>query len=210
MVQSNSSRKSEGQSIKPKSATLERLENPRSNKDELSKTSSQSHFTYVREDVAIQKNDGPTFLPLYQDTSMFLKQTDLLSYPVSGQCMCGANNQNVKRTACGIILCSDCLQLHKYCRVCGKEEMNSEKKVLKDPVQSCSSKDTQQEHQTQEQHSRQEDSKEHKGIQGTFSCVELTLSLPGYGKYTTAKITYCIPDGMQGVIALCIISYFIK
>lgn len=198
VVQSNSSRKSEGQSTKPKSATLERLENPRSTKDELSKTSSQSPFTYVREDVAIQKNDGLTFVPLYQDNSMFLKQTNLLSYTVSGQCMCGANNPNLKQTACGIILCSDCLHLHKYCRVCGKEEMNSEKKGLEDPVQSCSSKDTQQEHQTQEQHSRQEDSKEHKGIRGTISCVELTLSLPGYGKYTTAKITYCIPDGIQG------------
>ncbi|XP_016426811.1 uncharacterized protein LOC107754751 [Sinocyclocheilus rhinocerous] len=201
VAQSNSSRKSEGQSTKPKSATLERLENPRSTKDELSKTNSQSQFTYARED-ARQKNDGPTSLPLEaykkQDTSMTLKQTNLLSYIVSEQCLCGANNANVKRTTCGIILCSDCLQLHKYCRVCGKEEMISEKKVLGDPVQSCSSKDTQQEHQPQEQHSRQEDSKEHKGIQGTMTCVELTLSLPGYNKYTTVKITYCIPDGIQG------------
>ncbi|KAF4116293.1 uncharacterized protein si:busm1-163l24.3 [Onychostoma macrolepis] len=198
MAQSNSSRKSEGQSTKPKSATLERLENPRSTKDELSKTNSQSQFTYAREDTTRQKNDGPTSLPLYQDTAMFLKQTNLLPYIASEQCVCGANNPNVKRTTCGVILCSDCLQLHKYCRVCGKEEMNSEKKVLGDPVQSCSSKDTQQGHQTQEQHSRQEDSKEHKGVQGTMTCVESTLSLPGYNKYTTAKITYYIPDGIQG------------
>ncbi|XP_018925236.2 uncharacterized protein LOC109052226 [Cyprinus carpio] len=202
VAQSNSSCKSEGQSTKPKSATLERLENPRSTKDELSKTNSQSQFTYAKEDTTRQKNDGPTSLPLEaykkQDTSMTLKQTNLLSSIVSEQCLCGANNANVKRTICGVILCSDCLQLHKYCRVCGKEEMNSEKKVLGDPFQSCSSKDTQQEHQTQEQHSRQEDSKEHKGIQGTMTCVEMTLSLPGYNKYTTAKITYCISDGIQG------------
>ncbi|XP_052409023.1 uncharacterized protein si:busm1-163l24.3 [Carassius gibelio] len=202
VAQSNSSHKSEGLSTKPKSSTLERLENHKSTKDELSKTNSQSQFNYAREDTTRQNNDRPTSLPLEaykkQDTSMTLKQTNLLSHSVSEECVCGAKNANVKRTSCGVILCSDCLHLHKYCRVCGKEELNSGKKVLGDPVQSCSSKDTQQEHLTQEQHSRQEDSTEHKGIQGTMTCVEMTFSLPGYNKYTTAKITYCIPDGIQG------------
>ncbi|XP_016342472.1 uncharacterized protein LOC107689081 [Sinocyclocheilus anshuiensis] len=200
VVQSNSS--CGGQSTKPKTATLERLENPRSTKDELSKTNALSQFVKPREDATRQKDDGPTSLPLEahkkQDTSMTLKQTNLLSHTASEQCMCGANNTNVKRTTCGVILCSDCLQLHKYCRVCGKEEMNTQKKVLGDLVQSCSSKDTQQEYQTREQHSGQEDSKEQKGIKGTMRCVEMTLNLPGYNKYTTAKITYCISDGIQG------------
>ncbi|KAL1277904.1 hypothetical protein QQF64_024577 [Cirrhinus molitorella] len=192
VVQSYSSRQSGDQSTKPKSAPLERLENPRSMKDELSKTSSLSQFA---KDATKPKNGGPTSLPLEvhkkQDTSMTLKQTNL-------RCVCGTNNAHVKRTTCGVLLCSDCLQLHKFCRVCGKEEINSQKKVLGDSVQDSGSKDTQQEHQTGEEHSGQEDSKEHKGIQGTMTCVELTLSLPGYNKYTTAKITYYIPDGIQG------------
>ncbi|XP_043089686.1 uncharacterized protein si:busm1-163l24.3 [Puntigrus tetrazona] len=188
VIKSNSSGKSEAQTTKLKS-------------DELSKANSKIQFTYAREDATRQKNDGPTSLPLEafkkQDIST-VKQTNLLSYLTSEQCVCGASNANMIRTTCGVILCPDCLQLHKYCRLCGKEEMNSEKKALEDPVQSCSSKDTQQEHQAQEQHSEQEDSKEHKGIQGTMTCVEMTFSLPGHSKHTTAKITYCIPDGIQG------------
>lgn len=195
VVQSNSSRKSGDQSTKLKSATLDRLENARSTKDELSKTNSLSQFA---KDATRQKNDGPTSLPLEahkkQEHSMTLKQTNL-------RCVCGANNANAKRTTCGVILCSDCLQLHKFCRVCGKEGMDSQKKVLGDSVQSSGSKDTQQDHQTGEEHLEQEESKEHKGIQGTMTCVELTLSLAGYSKYTTVKITYCIPDGIQGVLA---------
>ncbi|XP_059413813.1 uncharacterized protein LOC132148984 isoform X1 [Carassius carassius] len=197
----NSTCKSGGQSIKPKTATLEGLENPRYTKDELCKTNALNQFAKPREDTMRQTNDGPTSLPLEahkkQDTSMALKLTNLLSHTTSEQCVCGANNASVKRT-CGVIHCSDSVQLHKYCLVCGKEEMNTQKKGLGDPFQSCSSKNTQHEYQTRDQHSGQEDSKEHKGIQGTMTCVEMTFSLPGYNKYTTAKITYCIPDGIQG------------
>ncbi|XP_072550539.1 uncharacterized protein [Salminus brasiliensis] len=42
------------------------------------------------------------------------------------------------------------------------------------------------------------DPKQAQGIQGTMTYVELPLSLSGYGRYTTAKITYIIPDGIQG------------
>uniref|UniRef100_A0A8C2J0C1 E3 ubiquitin-protein ligase n=1 Tax=Cyprinus carpio TaxID=7962 RepID=A0A8C2J0C1_CYPCA len=198
VVQSNSSCASGGQSVKPKTATLERLENPRYTKDELSKTNALSLFAKPREDTPRQKTSFPLEAHKKQDTSMTLKQTNLLSHTASEQCMCGANNATVKQTTCGIFHCSDCLQLHKYCQVCKKEATDIQKKVLGDPVQSCSFKDTQQEYQTREQHSGQEDSKVHKGIQGTMTCVEMTMSLPGYNKYTTAKITYCIPDGIQG------------
>ncbi|XP_042583310.1 uncharacterized protein LOC109051272 [Cyprinus carpio] len=198
VVQSNSSCASGGQSVKPKTATLERLENPRYTKDELSKTNALSLFAKPREDTPRQKTSFPLEAHKKQDTSMTLKQTNLLSHTASEQCMCGANNATVKQTTCGIFHCSDCLQLHKYCQVCKKEATDTQKKVLGDPVQSCSFKDTQQEYQTREQHSGQEDSKVHKGIQGTMTCVEMTMSLPSYNKYTTAKITYCIPDGIQG------------
>ncbi|XP_073698043.1 uncharacterized protein [Garra rufa] len=194
VVRSNSGHRSGDQSTKPKSATLEKWENPRSTKEELSKTNSLVNSQFAK-DATRQKNDGPTSLPLEahkkQDTSMTLKQTNL-------RCVCGVNNANVKRTTCGVILCFDCRQLHKFCRVCGKEDMDSQKKMQGDSIQSSGSKDTQQEHQNGEEHLGKEDSKEHKGIQGTMACVEMTLSLPGYSKYTAAKITYHIPDGIQG------------
>ncbi|KAK9977466.1 hypothetical protein ABG768_019277 [Culter alburnus] len=201
-VQSNSSRKSRGKSTKQNSATLEKLESPSSMTDELSKTNSLSQLANARENTTGPKIDGPTSLPLQvhkkQDNAMTLKQTNLLSHTSSEQCVCGAISTNMKRTTCGVILCCDCLPLHSYCRVCGKEGVYSQKKVLGDPVQSYGSKDIRQEYQAQEQHSEQEDSNEHKGIQGTMTCAEMTLGLLGYTKYTTAKITYCIPDGIQG------------
>ncbi|XP_022520727.2 uncharacterized protein si:busm1-163l24.3 [Astyanax mexicanus] len=36
------------------------------------------------------------------------------------------------------------------------------------------------------------------GIQGTMRYAELSQTLQGYHRYTTVKITYCIPDGIQG------------
>ncbi|XP_067237815.1 uncharacterized protein si:busm1-163l24.3 isoform X2 [Chanodichthys erythropterus] len=201
-VLSNSSRKSRGKSTKQNSATLEKLESPSSMMDELSKTNSLSQLANARENTSGPKIDGPTSLPLEahkkQDNAMTLKQTNLLSHTSSEQCVCGAISTNMKRTTCGVILCCDCLSLHSYCRVCGKEGVYSQKKVLGDPVQSYGSKDIRQDYQAQEQHSEQEDTNGHKGIQGTMTCAEMTLGLLGYTKYTTAKITYCIPDGIQG------------
>ncbi|XP_056095776.1 uncharacterized protein si:busm1-163l24.3 [Rhinichthys klamathensis goyatoka] len=201
-VQSNSSSKSRVKSIKQKSATLERLENPSSMMDKVSKINPLSLLANARENTTEPKIDGPTSLPLEahkkQDTAMTLKQTNLLSHTPSEKCMCGAISTNVKRTTCGVILCCDCLLLHSHCTVCGKEGMYSQKKVLGEPVQSYGSKDIRQKYQAQEKHSELKDSKEQKGIQGTMTCAEMNFSLPGYTKYTTAKITYCIPDGIQG------------
>ncbi|KAK7167444.1 hypothetical protein R3I94_001750 [Phoxinus phoxinus] len=201
-VQSNSSSKSRVKSTKQKSATLERLENPSSMMDEVSKINSLSQLANARENTTEPNIDRPTSLPLEahrkQDTAMTLKQINLLSHTPSEKCVCGAISTNLKRTTCGVILCCDCLLLHSYCRVCGNEGMYSQKKVLGEPVRSYGSKDIRQEYQAQEQHSDHEDSKEQKGIQGTMTCAEMNLCLPGYKKYTTAKITYCIPDGIQG------------
>ncbi|KAM4597998.1 uncharacterized protein ACJ7VT_021547 isoform 2-T4 [Polymixia lowei] len=36
------------------------------------------------------------------------------------------------------------------------------------------------------------------GIRGTMSFSELHISLPGHSKFCTVKITYCIPNGIQG------------
>ncbi|XP_077068310.1 uncharacterized protein LOC143721608 [Siphateles boraxobius] len=200
-VQSNSSSNSKVKSTKQKSATLERLENPSFMMDEVSKINSLSQLANARENTTEPKIDGPT-LPLEahkkQDNAMTLKQTNLLFQNPSEKCVCGAISTNVKRTTCGVILCYDCLLLHSFCRVCGKEGMFSLKKVLEEPLQSYGSKNIRQEYQAQEQHSEHEDSKEQNGIQGTMTCAEINISLPGYTKYTTAKITYCIPDGLQG------------
>ncbi|XP_067269134.1 uncharacterized protein si:busm1-163l24.3 [Pseudorasbora parva] len=199
--QPNSSRKSRCKSTKQKSTTLERLENTSSMMDELSMTNTPTQLANARKDTTGPKTDGPTSLPLEsykkQDTTMTLKQSNLLSHTLCEQCVCGAISTTAKRTTCGVILCCECLPFHLYCRVCGKEGVYTQNKVL-DPVQSYGSKDIRQEYQTQDMHSEQEGSKEHKAIQGTMTCAEMPLSLSGYTKYTTAKITYCIPDGIQG------------
>lgn len=196
VVQSNSSLKSDGQSTKKKSATLEKLEHSISTEDELTKANTLSQLANAKEDTEANK---PTSLPLEakkkQDTSKILKQTNLLSRIPSEQCVCGVIGAHVKRTSCGVILCSDCKLLHSHCRVCGKEEVYSQKMIQGESIES---KNTEQDNQAQEPYSGQEDIKEHKGIQGTMTCVEMPLSLSGYLKYTMAKITYSIPDGIQG------------
>ncbi|XP_051570952.1 uncharacterized protein LOC127450705 [Myxocyprinus asiaticus] len=198
--------KSGGQLIKQKSTALEKLEKPRSMMDEFSNTNSFSQSTDASEEQTGLKNDGQTSLTLKahekKDTSMTLKQANLLSKYPSEHCVCGASGTDVKRTNCGVILCPICLPLHSHCRVCGKEEIYSQKKVLEDPVLSYGSKDVLQNqmhgYQAQEKHLGKEDGKEQKGIQGTMTCSEMPSSLTGYSRHTTAKITYCIPDGIQG------------
>lgn len=37
------------------------------------------------------------------------------------------------------------------------------------------------------------------GIRGTMTCSEMSFSLPGHNKDTTLKLSYTIPDGIQGV-----------
>lgn len=187
--------KSGGHSTKLKTGTLERLKTPKSVKDELSKTNARENETGL-------KSNGQTSLSLREHrkeyTSKMLKQSNLLSHKPS-DCVCGASGPGVKRTSCGVILCSVCTLQHSNCRVCGQEESN--KKVLEYPVHGSSSKDVQQyQMQTyqEEQNSRKEGSKDQKGIHGTVTFLEMPLSIDGHPRDTTAKITYIIPDGIQG------------
>lgn len=200
MVTSNSSQtKSKSQSTKQKSVTLERSEKLKSKKEEYSKTSSPGQSNDVREDQTALNSDEPSFLPprghKKEDNPMTLKQTNLLSHKISENCVCGSGGPDVKRTSCGVILCSVCLPIHSNCRVCGLEELCT-KKVLENPVQGSSSKDVRQ-NQT---HLGKDGSKDKKGIRGTVTYSEISFGLPGFDRYTTAKITYCIPDGIQGVL----------
>lgn len=96
----------------------------------------------------------------------------------------------------------DCIPLHAQCVVCSK--VNSAKKT----------KETQAHPHKEEQKSRKDlkekgadaRQKQEHGIQGTMMCTEMTISLPGYEQYRAAKITYVIPDGIQGV---CVLSSYI-
>ncbi|XP_051994751.1 uncharacterized protein LOC127652576 [Xyrauchen texanus] len=198
--------KSGGQSTKLKSTALKKLEEPRSVTDELLKTNSVSQSADAREEQTGLKCDGQTSLPLKthkkEDTSTICKQTNLLSHNPLEYCFCGASGTDVKQTNCGVILCPVCLPIHSYCRVCGKEETCSQMKVQEDPVLRYGSKDVKLNqihgYQAQEKHLGKEDNKEEKGIKGTMTCSEMPSSLAGHPRHTTAKITYCIPDGIQG------------
>ncbi|KAA0705896.1 hypothetical protein E1301_Tti004658 [Triplophysa tibetana] len=204
MIPSNSGQtKCKSQSTKQKSSTFEGAEKLKSKKDELSKTSLPSQSNYVRKDQTGLRSDEQSLFPprahKKEDIVLTLKQTNLLSHKLIDHCVCGAGGPEVKRTSCGVILCSVCLPKHSQCRVCGLEELHSKKKVLENPVQG--SKDVRQiqtqEHQ-EEQHSGKEARQDHKGIRGTVRFSEMSLSIPGFDRYTTAKITYFIPDGIQG------------
>ncbi|XP_060946048.1 uncharacterized protein si:busm1-163l24.3 [Limanda limanda] len=78
-------------------------------------------------------------------------------------CLCGDSGMSVKRTKCGVAMCSKCMDsVHVHCRVC----------YAADPTP--------------------------QGIQGKMSLSKLPFSLPGHSKNSSIKITYCIPDGIQG------------
>ncbi|KAI7803393.1 uncharacterized protein si:busm1-163l24.3 [Triplophysa rosa] len=203
MVPSNSGQtKCKSQSTKQKLATFERSEKLKS-KDELSKSSLPSQSNDVRKDQTGLRSDEQSSFPprahKKEDISLSLKQTNLLSHKPLGHCVCGASGPDVKLTSCGVILCSVCLPKHSQCRVCGLEELHSKKKVLENPVHGSKAvrQNQMQEHQ-EEQHSGKEARKDQNGIRGTVRFSEISLSIPGFDRYTTAKITYCIPDGIQG------------
>ncbi|XP_029997413.1 uncharacterized protein LOC115424347 isoform X2 [Sphaeramia orbicularis] len=78
-------------------------------------------------------------------------------------CVCGTVGTSLKKTECGVTMCSKCLdKVHIHCRVCQKKEPTSW------------------------------------GISGKMSSSKLHISLPGYSRHPAIKITYCIPDGIQG------------
>uniref|UniRef100_A0A8C6UQU8 E3 ubiquitin-protein ligase n=1 Tax=Neogobius melanostomus TaxID=47308 RepID=A0A8C6UQU8_9GOBI len=76
---------------------------------------------------------------------------------------CKSAGAAVKKTLCGVALCTNCLIMHSQCRVC---ESREEPKTW--------------------------------GIQGKMTYTTLSMSLPGHIRDPTIKITYSIPDGIQG------------
>lgn len=117
-------------------------------------------------------------------TTLTLKQTNLQVCNRPEQCVCRESGASVARTSCGVFLHST------QCMVCSKE------KERKEPSPKMLEEQTPEELTGKEAGGQK---KQVQGIQGTMTYVELPLSLPGYSRYTTAKITYCIPDGIQGV-----------
>ncbi|XP_055079592.1 uncharacterized protein si:busm1-163l24.3 isoform X1 [Periophthalmus magnuspinnatus] len=86
---------------------------------------------------------------------------------------CDKTGTTVKSTKCGWTLCSDCVRIcHLQCKIC--EERTEEP--------------------------REEPKKELRpqGVQGRMSYAPLPMSIPGFLKDPVVKITYCIPDGIQG------------
>ncbi|KAI5097261.1 hypothetical protein C0J45_12570 [Silurus meridionalis] len=124
-------------------------------------------------------------------TTLALKQTNV---PISKQlesCVCGENGT---QRSCGVFLCSNCIRLHAQCMVCSKAN------AARNPSMEMQVHPLKEEQNTKELKGNEAGirQKQKKGIHGAMSCTELSVSLPGYEQYRTAKITYCIPDGIQG------------
>lgn len=98
-----------------------------------------------------------------QQSGRDVKAWESTTAPEGPVCICKKVGVEMKRTDCGVTLCSDCLDtLHRHCRVCEKKE----------PTPS--------------------------GIQGKMTYSKLPMSVPGFFRDPAFKITYCIPDGIQG------------
>ncbi|XP_037400448.1 uncharacterized protein si:busm1-163l24.3 isoform X2 [Pygocentrus nattereri] len=157
----------------------------------------QSQSSERNEALLALRDDWPKPPPLQKKqktTTTTLKQTNLQVRNKSEPCVCGDTGAHVAHTSCGVFLCPHCLPLHAECRVCSKE------KAPKEPSQKMLGHQLQEEHNPEE-FTGKEASKQQKkaqGIQGTMKYVELPLSLQGHSLCTTAKIIYCIPDGIQG------------
>ncbi|XP_060748397.1 uncharacterized protein si:busm1-163l24.3 [Tachysurus vachellii] len=138
-----------------------------------------------------QKPSSLTTQKSQKATTLTLKQINL---PISKQlesCVCGANGSP---TSCGVYLCSKCIEFHAQCMVCSK--INAARKPsMAIQAQSLKEEQNPEELNGKETGTRQ---KQKQGIQGTMRCTELPMNLPGYEQYRTAKITYSIPDGIQG------------
>lgn len=124
--------------------------------------------------------------------TLTLKQTNLPSRKQLESCVCGENGV---QTSCGVFLCSNCIPLHAQCMVCSKVN------AARTPSKEMTVSPLKEEQNTEELKGKEADTrqKQEQGIQGTMRCTELSVSLPGYEQYSTAKITYFIPDGIQGV-----------
>ncbi|KAM9457441.1 uncharacterized protein Hap1MRO34_018648 isoform 2-T2 [Clarias gariepinus] len=133
--------------------------------------------------LTVQKSQKATTLPLKQTNFPVCKQL--------GTCVCGENGTP---TSCGVVLCSNCTLLHAQCTECTR--MNEGRKASKETqVHPLKEDQNTEELKAKEAGKRP---KQEQGIQGTMRCTELSVKLPGFEQYRTVKITYSIPDGIQG------------
>lgn len=140
--------------------------------------------------VAWRFAENPTSLPVtLAKAQESLKQTNLHTSPAVSACVCGESGSQVARAACGLNLCRRCVSLHGHCRLCSKT--GTEQRRSGPSQEQKTNQDQSLANQTQGQAVP--------GIHGTMSCVELSCSLAGHDRDTTAKITYVIPDGIQDV-----------
>ncbi|KAK6329090.1 hypothetical protein J4Q44_G00010680 [Coregonus suidteri] len=143
-------------------------------------------------------------------------------------CKCGTAGASVSWTACGIAMCPSCLeQVHTLCVECTKShEVDPQSATAEDYGASRSNEKQDVKHTEVKAspscvcgttgefvsmttcggalcqkhiHPNCPKSKESVvGIRGTMTCSEMSISLVGHNKDTTLKITYNIPDGIQG------------
>lgn len=125
-------------------------------------------------------------------TALTLKQASLTISKVLEPCVCGENGA---QTSCGVFLCSNCIPLHAQCMICCKVS------AARKPSKEMQAHQLKEEQNAEERKRKTADTgqKQKQGIQGTMRCTELSMCLPGYEQYRTAKITYLIPDGIQEV-----------
>lgn len=158
----------------------------------LSGKSSEGSGVLLRMRDDCQKPSSLTTQKTQKATTPTLKQTNL---PISKQlesCVCGESGA---QTSCGTFLCSNCTPFHAHCIACSK--VNAARKPSKEmQVPPLKEKKNIEELKGKEVDTRQQ---QQEGIQGTMRCSELPMNLPGYEQYRIAKITYSIPDGIQGV-----------
>ncbi|XP_026853866.2 uncharacterized protein si:busm1-163l24.3 isoform X2 [Electrophorus electricus] len=145
------------------------------NKSSVGSSSSTSFTTQTKQKVT-QTNSKPSTLPAGNH---------------SEPCVCGERGT---RTSCNLVPRSCYLPLHARCMVCPTVKITGE------PSQDMWVDRIKEAH-TAERLTGKEAGKgptQVQGIHGTMKCVELPQSLSGYEPYRTAKITYYIPDGIQG------------
>lgn len=124
------------------------------------------------------------------------KQTNCLGRSQHETCICGKSSLQVMRTSCGEFLCPLCSPVHAQCMKCSKAKTDKEA-LLEIPVHSLHRMDQNTENITGQAALKKLERE--CGIHGTMTMVELPVALPGHDRDLTAKITYCIPDGIQGV-----------
>ncbi|XP_062875046.1 E3 ubiquitin-protein ligase DTX3L [Trichomycterus rosablanca] len=141
-----------------------------------------------------QRPSTPTTQKTISAASVTGKQTNCPVHTQPETCVCGKSSPRVVQTSCGVFLCPQCLPIHAQCMTC------SEVKAVKEslPEMPVHSHRVEQKIEKVTGKEASKGQKREQGIHGTMTIVELSLTLPGHDRYPTVKITYRIPDGIQG------------